>query len=133
MNFRNFDINCSYKNIGRITLYRETRTFCEVWILKTQRLSTGETLIGWTYCRLCLYLILHGVSGIAVQVCTASLLTNTVDMFFPTVLRSFLFLTKIPRWGNVAYRNILQRTLLQLYIAAQTALAIFCLMCLPST
>jgi len=44
-----------YKNIGRKTLYRETRTFYEVSILKTKRLSTGETLIGETYCGVCLH------------------------------------------------------------------------------
>ena len=114
LSFRNFNINCSYENIGRRTLYRETRTFREVWLLKTKRPSIGETLIGQTYCGVYLYLILRGVSFIAVQVFTASLLTNAVDMLFPTVFKSFLFLTKIPRWRNVAYRNILQRALIQL-------------------
>jgi hypothetical protein len=36
------------------------------------------------------------VSGIAVQVFTASLLTNTVDMLFPTVFKNFFFLQKFP-------------------------------------
>ena len=44
--FWNFNINSSYINIGRETLYWETRAFCVrvVQIIKTKRRSPGNTL-----------------------------------------------------------------------------------------
>jgi len=52
----NVNINFSHINISWNALYWEICTFCEVWILKIMKRSTGKSVTRETFCGVRLYI-----------------------------------------------------------------------------